>query len=192
MVTLWLAFTLRRELSLVVSLVKDLVRSLEKIKESDIKYLETSNRNGTIRLMISTVSPTLLATFFLVSGLVDEYLAQFYKSNVETALRFTAFFTTEFTIFWTSHFYLSIIRVGRVYAKNCRTVVYNYREKQKLMKTYGTERLTDKGYGRIWSGSCSLELKRIERILEKYFGFVRSVNKSLGLVPFLLFASLFG
>ena len=162
------------------SLSKTLSNIIYSLNEKDIQYIRRHDKTGVIARLLMMGIPSLV-TGILHFACPDQgfpqIVAVFYSNEHQKIIAFTAFQITAMFLTWTGHFYWTVERIAKIYAQHSNKVI---REVWKRRFAFGNK-----------SQVTPEDLQLVQQTLDKYYRFVREINRSLGAVPLSQFAALF-
>ena len=172
---IWLDMKLKTRL-----LSKALSNIIYSLNERDIKYIQCYDKIGVIiRLLMLGLS--LLVTGMIQFTFTDQGFLQimeiFFSNDFQIIVSFMGFQIIAMFITWTGHFYWTVVTIAKTYAQHSNKTILKV---WKRRFAFGNK-----------SEVTPEDLQLVQQTLDKYYRFVREINRSLGAIPLSQFAALF-
>ena len=161
------------------SLSKALSKVIYSLNEKDIQYIRYHDKTGVITRLLMIGLPILVSGMYFkfTNKRLFRVIDVFFSNNFEQILAFAVVQVTVMFYTSTGHFYWTVVRIAKTYAQHSNKVI---REVWKRRFACGnTSKVTPE------------DLQLVQQTLDKYYRFVREVNRSLGVIPLSHFATLF-
>ena len=161
------------------SLSKALSNIIYSLNEKDIQYIRYHDKTGVIARVLMIGLPILVSGMYFkfTNKRLFKVLDVFFSNNIERVLAFAVIHVTIMFLIWTGHFYFTVEAIAKTYAQHSNKVI---REVWKRRFAFGNK-----------SQVTPEDLQLVQQTLDKYYRLVREINRSLGVIPLTLFATLF-
>ena len=162
------------------SLLEALSNIVSCLNEKEIEYIRCHDKTGVIARLFIMGLPSLV-TGIMYFTFPDQGFSQimeiFFSNDLQKFISFMAFQITGMFLTWTGHFYWTVETIAKIYAQHSNKVILQVWKR------------------RFASGDkfqvTAEDLQVVQQTLDKYYRFVREINRSLGAIPLSLFATLF-
>ena len=162
------------------SLSKALSNIIYSLSEKDIEYIRYHDKTGVITRLLMIGLPILVIgvlQFTLLTQGFSQIFAVFYANEHQKIIAFMAVQVIAMFMTWTGHFYWTVETIAKTYAQHSNKVILQV---WKRRFAFGNK-----------SQVTPEDLQLVQQTLDKYYRFVREINRSLGAIPLSQFAALF-
>ena len=162
------------------SLSKALSKVISSLNEKEIEYIRCHDKTGVIIRLLMMGLPILISGtmhFIFPDQGFSRIMEIFYTNDFQKILAFMAFQVMAMFQTWTGHFYWTVETIAKTYAQHSKKVIL---EVWKRRFASGNK-----------SQVTSEDLQLVQQTLDRYYRFVREINRSLGAIPLFHFAALF-
>ena len=160
--------------------VETLYTTVQHLNRKDVKFLQNHDKRHVLLRHLLTTVPAMVGaiSFFVSKRTINFFGSIFFQSNWEMLLHSFAFLVSYFSVTWIGHFYWAVQTVAKTYANYCKDKIHEIHK----------EGCSIRSANRNLSAS---QIDYIRKILNRHFIFLREINGTLGVVPLVLFSSLF-
>lgn len=167
--------------------VKAISKLICHLDATEISSLRRNDRKGfLIRHTITTIPGLFGSVYYFMSLETKNFFASIYLNGFQRDVHFFAFVTSYWILTWTGHFYWSVQNIAKTYAQHSKKVILEI-----LKENYRSSRIYRSRTSSQIKNQETEDFETIMISLERYFQFVRTVNRSLGMIPLAMFACLF-
>ena len=171
---IWLRIRLKTR-----SLSKALSNIIYCLNRKDIEHIRYHDKAGIITRLLMLGLPILVSGMYFkfTNQSLFQVLEVFFSDNFERILAFAVIYVTIMFLAWTGHFYFTVEAIAKTYAQHSKKVILHI-WKRRLSSGNKFEVTPE-------------DLQLVQQTLDKYYRFVREINRSLGVIPLSHFATLF-
>jgi hypothetical protein len=147
---------------------------IDQLPEKEISLLRRCDFRGFWWRMLGCLIPMFISTVFMFND-DSGYLDVLFMSIAEKVLSILSYALFFFYVIWTGHFYWTTLTVATAYAADCKNQIEKICKRTLTREEIPSERTFDE----------------IMKKLDKYFSFVKEINRLVGAIPLAMFTVLF-